>query len=97
MHAEHSTSMAAPERSDPRAIWLRSLGWQATAAGWWTGHVYSTDGGRYAPMPIHEAFEIAIRHAVVAQVLRVEIGGDRVRIISPWRAVDQQDQPSEPA
>jgi hypothetical protein len=96
MHAERTTSMDAHARGDPRAVWLRSLGWHATAAGWWTGHVYSTNGGRYAPMPIDEAFEIAIRHAVIAQVLRVEIGVDRVRIISPWRAVDEQDRPPEP-
>lgn len=74
-------------RSDPRAVWLRSLAWSETATGDWTGAIVGTSGGRFTPMPLEEAFEVAIRRCVLDDALRVEISSGRARIASSWHDI----------
>jgi hypothetical protein len=74
------------DESDARAIWLRSLGWQETAYGTWTGQVIATKG-RYRPMSIERAFEVALKRSVTDKKFIVEIIDDRVRLALPWRDV----------
>jgi hypothetical protein len=74
------------DESDTRAIWLRSLGWQETADGRWTGQVIATKG-RYRPMSIERAFEVALKRSVTDKKFIVEISDDRVRLALPWRDV----------
>ena len=44
-------------KPDPRAVWLRSLGWHESAQGLWSGEVAAARFGRYAPMPIDHAYD----------------------------------------
>lgn len=77
-----------PNRSpvvDPRSVWLRSSGWREAAADSWTGPVAATQGGRYQPMSIGDAFEVAIKRCVIDNAFRVEIAGGGARLASPWR------------
>jgi hypothetical protein len=74
------------DESDARAIWLRSLDWQETADGKWTGQVIATKG-RYRPMSIDRAFEVALKRSVTDKKFIVEIIDNRVRLALPWRDV----------
>jgi hypothetical protein len=78
-------------KSDPRAVWLRSLGWNETPRGQWSGQVASARYGRYAPMPIEHAYDVALRSSVFERRFRVEIRDGRVRLASPWRELSQED------
>jgi hypothetical protein len=79
--------MNGQTQSDPRGVWLRSLGWIETADGRWTGPVVSTRGGRYKPMSLEHAFDVAMKRCVVDHVFRVEIADGHARLASPWRVV----------
>jgi hypothetical protein len=74
-----------------RGIWLRSLGWDEAPDGMWTGPVLTTRGGRYRPMPLDQAFDVAVKRSVIDGRFRVEIGDGRVRIALPWREVSLED------
>jgi hypothetical protein len=78
--------------SDPRALWLRSLGWREVVDGWWTGPVPATRGGRYNPMSLDHAFEVAVNRSVIDGVFHVEIAAGGVRLASPWREVAPDDR-----
>jgi hypothetical protein len=72
--------MAKPMHDiDPRAIWLRSLGWRQTADGRWSGQVTATKG-RYRPMLIDSAFEVALKRSVIDRQFVVEVEAGRVRL-----------------
>jgi hypothetical protein len=74
------------EETDPRATWLRSLGWRQAADGQWAGQVIATKG-RYRPMPLERAFEVALKRSVTDKQFVVEIEAGQVRLALPWRAV----------
>jgi hypothetical protein len=76
---------------DPRAVWLRSLGWRETGDGTWTGPVAATRGGRYKPMSLDHAFEVALKRSVIDNEFRVEAAGGHVRLASPWRQVAPEE------
>ena len=77
---------------DPRAVWLRSLGWRESAEGWWSGRVVSTEGGRYTPMPLEQAFDVTVRRFVIDKAFRVEIAAGGVRLALPWRELAEEDR-----
>lgn len=79
-------------KPDPRAVWLRSLGWHESAGGLWTGRVAAARFGRYAPMPIDHAYDVALRSSVFERRFRVEISDGRVRLASPWRELATDDR-----
>jgi hypothetical protein len=79
-------------RYDPRAVWLRSLGWREIAEGSWTGLVPATRGGHYEPMSIDHAFEVAVKRSVIDGAFRVEIAAGGVRLASAWREVAPHDR-----
>jgi hypothetical protein len=72
---------------DPRAVWLRSLGWRETGDDAWTGPVVATRGGRYKPMSLAHAFEVSIKRSVIDGMLHVEIAAGGVRLASDWREI----------
>jgi hypothetical protein len=74
-------------QTDPRAVWLRSLGWALTAEGAWTGPVVSTRGGRYKPMTLEHAFDVAVKRCVLDHLFSVEVADQQARLTSPWRVV----------
>jgi hypothetical protein len=78
-------------KPDPRAVWLRSLGWRESAQGLWSGQVAAARFGRYAPMPIDHAYDVALRSSVFERRFRVEIREGRVRLASPWRELASDD------
>ena len=78
-------------KPDPRAVWLRSLGWHESPQGLWSGQVAAARFGRYAPMPIDHAYDVALRSSVFERRFRVEIQGGRVRLASPWRELSSED------
>jgi hypothetical protein len=43
--------------------------------------------GRYRPMPLERAFEVALKRRVTDKQFVVEIDGGQVRLALPWRAV----------
>ena len=45
----------------------------------------ATQGGHYEPMPIGEAFDVAIKRCVIDKSFRVEVAADGARLTSPWR------------
>ena len=75
---------------DPRAVWLQTLGWLEAETDTWTGPVAATHGGHYEPMPIGDAFEVAIRRCVIDNSFRVEIAAGGARLASPWRETPRQ-------
>jgi hypothetical protein len=91
------TEVNEPRRSDPRAVWLRSLGWREVEHDRWTGPVIATRGGRYRPMTLEHAFEVALKRTVIDQSFRVEIAADGVRLATPWRDVAPEDRASPEA
>ena len=72
------------DETDPRGTWLRSLGWCETADGRWTGQVIATKG-RYRPMSLDRAFEVALKRSVTDRQFVVEVDDTRVRLALPWR------------
>jgi hypothetical protein len=42
-------------KADPRAVWLRSLGWHEGPTGSWSGQVTTARFGRYEPMSLDHA------------------------------------------
>jgi hypothetical protein len=84
------TGRRAPE-GDPRAIWLRSRAWNECVEGSWTAEVIGTLGGRFAPMPIEQAFEVSVKRCVLEDALSVEILDGRARLASHWQAVGARD------
>jgi hypothetical protein len=78
------------DEADPRATWLRSLGWHQTRDGRWSGQVIATKG-RYQPMSVDRAFEVALKRSVTDKKFIVEIVDDRVRLALPWRDVPDTD------
>ena len=89
-HMPHSPTSASPV-ADPRGVWLLSLGWREAAVDAWTGPVAATQGGRYQPMPIRDAFEVAIKRCVIDDAFRVEIAAGGARLASPWRESPPED------
>ena len=83
--------MSPRDRPDTRAAWLRSMGWSEGATGSWTNHVAATRGGRYVPMSLDHAFEIALKRCVIDEVFRVEICDGRTRLASQWRDLAGED------
>jgi hypothetical protein len=83
--------------ADPRAVWLRSLGWHESPQGLWSGQVSAARFGRYAPMPIDHAYDVALRSSVFERRFQVEIRAGSVRLASPWRplAADDLDRPDD--
>jgi hypothetical protein len=79
--------MDASLHLDPRAVWLRSLGWRETPEDGWTGPVVATRGGRYIPMSLEHAFEVSIKRSVIDGMLHVEIAAGGVRLASDWREI----------
>jgi hypothetical protein len=75
-----------------RAAWLRSMGWSETASGDWTSQVATTRGGRYVPMPLEHAYEVALMRCVIDGVFSVEIRDGRTRLSSHWRELAVQDR-----
>jgi len=84
--------MSGEQTPDPRAVWLRSLGWNDADKGAWSGQVATTKGGRYRPMSLEHAFEVALKRAVIEKAFVVDIVDGRVRLALPWREVDYQDR-----
>jgi hypothetical protein len=82
-----------PVRRDPRAIWLRSLGWRETNDGLWTGNVVATSSGRYRAMSLDEAFDVTLKRGVIDKTFQVEIADGYVRVALPWRLTAPQDRP----
>jgi hypothetical protein len=78
-------------KADPRAVWLRSLGWHEAPTGRWSGQVKTARFGRYEPMSLEHAFEVALQTCVHEQRFRVEIRDGRVRLALPWREVAFED------
>jgi hypothetical protein len=78
---------AEPPQDDPRAVWLRSLGWTQTADSRWTGPVVSTRGGRYVPMSLEHAFDVAVKRCALDHAFTVEVAGGCARLTSAWRIV----------
>jgi hypothetical protein len=74
------------DETDPRTTWLRSLGWRETMDGRWTGQVIAAKG-RYRPMSVDRAFEVALKRSVTDKQFVVEIVNARVRLALPWRDV----------
>ena len=72
--------------TDARATWLRSLGWRETADCRWSGQVIATKG-RYLPMLVDRAFEVALKRSVTDNQFHVEVEEGRVRLATPWREV----------
>jgi hypothetical protein len=79
-------------RLDSHAVWLRSLGWREVADGWWSGPVATTRGGRYNPMSLDHAFEVALKRCVIDGAFNVEIAAGGVRLATPWREVAPHDR-----
>lgn len=75
---------------DPRAVWLRSLGWRESAEDAWTGPVVATRGGRYNPMSLAHAFEVSVKRSVIDGMFHVEIAAGGVRLASDWREIARQ-------
>jgi hypothetical protein len=82
----------AGQRTEMRAAWLRSMGWSRNAGGEWTSQVATTRGGRYVPMSLDHAFEVALKRCVIDEVFRVEIRDGRTRLASHWRELAQEDR-----
>jgi hypothetical protein len=76
---------------DLRAVWLRSLGWHEGPSGRWSGQVATTRFGRYEPMSLDHAYDVALRTCVYGDRFRVEIRDGRVRLALPWREVAFED------
>jgi hypothetical protein len=72
--------------TDPRGVWLQSIGWRETSDGAWSGQVVATRG-RYRPMSLERAFEVALKRCVTDKQFVVERLDDRVRLALPWRDV----------
>jgi hypothetical protein len=83
------------DETDPRATWLRSLGWHQTRDGSWSGQVIATKG-RYRPMSVDRAFEVALTRSVTDKKFIVEIVDARVRLALPWRDVADCECDSAP-
>ena len=81
--------MTRIEETDPRATWLRSLGWRQDANGQWAGQVIATKG-RYQPMALERAFEVALKRSVTDKQFVVEIDAGQVRLALPWRAMTSE-------
>jgi hypothetical protein len=88
--------MSDPTHTDPRAVWLRSLGWREIAENKWTGQVAATRGGRYKPMSLDHAFEVALKRSVIDKAFRIEIAGGGVRLALPWRELAPEDREAAP-
>ena len=84
--------MSAPHDAHLRAAWLRSMGWSETASGNWTSRVAATRGGRYVPMPLDHAYEVALMRCVIDGVFCVEIRAGRTRLSTHWRALSALDR-----
>lgn len=85
------TPRSEESQAGARAIWLRSLGWHEVPDGGWTGPVAATKGGRYRPMSLDHAFEVALKRCVIDKAFNVEVQDDRVRLALPWREVAYED------
>lgn len=84
--------MTASRDTDTRAAWLRSMGWSTDATGTWTSRVAMTRGGRYLPMSLDHAFEVALKRCVIDEGFSVEIHAGRTRLASHWRELSAQDR-----
>jgi hypothetical protein len=91
--------MSDSTHADLRAAWLRSLGWQEGPDGRWTAQVASSRFGRYAPMSLDHAFDVALKRSVIDKRFRIEIHDGRIRLALPWRelAPEDLDRPDETA
>jgi hypothetical protein len=81
-----------PERRDPRAVWLRSIGWRETHAGLWTLGGEVTSSGSPEAVPLDEAFDVALNRSVSEKAFQVEIADGYVRVALPWRLTAPQDR-----
>jgi hypothetical protein len=84
--------MDGEAKPDPRAVWLRSLGWHEEPEGRWSAQVSTARYGRYAPMSLDHAYEVALKSSVFERRFLVEIRDNRVRLALPWREVAFEDR-----
>ena len=56
----------------------------------WSGQVIATKG-RYRPMSVDRAFEVALKRSVTDKNFIVEVVDSRVRLALPWRDVPDRE------
>jgi hypothetical protein len=77
-------------------VWLLSLGWREADVDAWTCRVAATQGGHYEPMPIGDAFDVAIKRCIIDNAFRVEIVTGGARLASPWRLTPSESRDCAP-